>query len=154
MTRAGLIGAVVMFLLALGLSFVSGLIVPCCAIVVGLGAGYLAGMWERPMANNLAVQRGALAGLIAGAGALIGQTLGAVGNAAMMGPEASMALVEQLGVDVGNAAVDPTMFYVSALGTGCCIGLFSLVLMAALGALGGVIWWQTTGKNQGGALPA
>ena len=154
MTRAGLIGAVVMFLLALGLSFVSGLIVPCCAIVVGLGAGYLASMWEKPAANNLAVQRGALAGLIAGAGALIGQTLGAVGNAAMVGPEASMQLMQQFGVDAGGAAIDPTMFYLSATGTGCCIGLFSLVLMAGLGALGGVIWWQTAGKSQGGALPA
>lgn len=154
MTRAGLIGAGVIFVLALGLSFVSGLIVPCCAIIVGLGAGYLAGMWERPSESGLATRRGAFAGAIAGVGAIIGQPLGALANAALLGPEASAAMVEQLGLDVGGAAVDPVMFYASAFGSGCCFGLFSLVLMAGLGALGGIIWWQTTGKNQGGALAA
>ena len=154
MTRAGLIGAAVIFVLALGLSFVSGLIVPCCAIIVGIAAGYLAGMWERPNQGGLATQRGALAGAIAGVGAVVGQSIGAVANAAMLGPTGSLEMMQQLGVDVGNAGIDPTMFYLSSFGTGCCLGVFSLVLMAGLGALGGVIWWQTTGKNQGGALAA
>lgn len=154
MTRAGLIGAVVIFLLALGLSFVSGLIVPCCAIVIGLGAGYLAAMWDRPAQNQLAVKNGAIAGAIAGVGALLGQVAGTLGNAMMLGPNGAMDTMRQLGMDVGNVGVDPTMFYVSSVGTGCCFGLFSLVLMAGLGALGGVIWWQTTGKNQGGVAAA
>lgn len=154
MTRAGLIGAAVIFVLAFGLSFVSGLIVPCCAIVIGLGAGYLAGMWERPNQNGRAVQRGVLAGVIAGVGVVLGQTIGTLVNAYMLGPSASLAMAEQLGFNAGGASVDPTVFYLTSGATGCCFGLFSLVLMAGLGALGGVIWWQTTGKNQGGAIAA
>jgi Cu+-exporting ATPase len=79
-----------MFLLALGLSFVSGLIVPCCAIVIGLGAGYLAAMWEKPAANNLAVQRGALAGLIAVADALKDGSAEAVTDLKRLGLEVIM----------------------------------------------------------------
>ncbi len=154
MTRAGLIGAAVIFVLSFGLSFVSGLIVPCCAIVVGLGAGYLAGMWERPAQNGVSVQRGALAGAIAGVGVVLGQTIGTLVNAYMLGPSASLAVAQQLGLDAGGATVDPMVFYLTSGVTGCCFGLFSLALMAGLGALGGVIWWQTTDKNQGGAVAA
>ncbi len=158
MTRAGLIGAVVMLLLALGLSFVFGAAVPCCAIVVGLGAGYLAAMWEKPSASGVATKRGALTGAIAGIGAVVGQSLGGLGSAAWTGPEAASqaaaGILQSFGINPATSAVDPTAFYASAFGTGCCIGLFSLVLMAGLGALGGVIWWQTAGKSQGGALPA
>jgi hypothetical protein len=150
MTRAGIIGAVVIFLLALGGSFVSGLLVPCCAVLVGLGVGYLASMWDKPADNNRAVRLGAIAGAIAGIGAVIGQTVGGVANAALLGPEAASQIVEGLGLDTGGAAADPTIFYASTAFVSCCIGLFNTALMAGLGALGGILWWQTTGKNQVG----
>jgi len=138
------------------LAFLFPLCVPCLALVAGAGAGYLAGMWDKPLNNSLSIQRGAGAGAIAGLGALFGHIFGGLGAAAFIGPEGSMEMLRQFGFDLGTTGdVSPVMFYVSAGFTGCCFGLFEVALMAALGALGGILWWNMTGKNQGGlsAMP-
>ncbi len=154
MVRSGLILGGVMLVVGGFLAFLFPLCVPCLALVVGAGAGYLAGQWERPGDNSRAIQRGAGSGAIAGVGAWLGHIFGGLGSAAFVGPEGSVEMLRNLGVDLGAAgAVDPTMYYVSATLTGCCFGLVEVALMAGLGAVGGILWWNMTGKNQGGAAP-
>lgn len=153
MVRSGLILAGVMLIVGGILAFLFPLCVPCLALVAGAGAGYLAGMWDRPLNNNLSIQRGAGAGAIAGVGALFGHLFGGLGAAAFIGPEGSLEMLRQFGLDLGSAesvSANPAVFYASAMFTGCCFGLFEVALMAALGAVGGILWWNMTGKNQGG----
>lgn len=151
MVRSGLILGAVMLIVGGVLAFLFPLCVPCLALVVGAGAGYLTGMWDKPLNNSLSIQRGAGAGAIAGVGALLGHVFGGLGAAAFVGPEGSMELMRQFGFDLGTTGdVSPAVYYVSATFTGCCFGLFEVALMAALGAVGGILWWNMTGKNQGG----
>lgn len=157
MVRSGLILGVVMLLVGGVLAFLFPLCVPCLALVVGAGAGYLAGMWDKPLNNSLSIQRGAGAGAIAGVGALLGHVFGGLGAAALIGPEGSLEMLRQFGFDMGSAesvSGNPAIFYASATLTGCCFGLFEVALMAALGAVGGILWWNMTGKNQGGMSAA
>jgi hypothetical protein len=151
MVRSGLILGVVMLIVGGILAFLFPLCVPCLALVAGAGAGYLAAMWDRPLNNSLSIQRGAGAGAIAGVGALLGHVIGGLGAAAFIGQEGSLEMMRQFGLDLGTTSeVSPAVFYASATLTGCCFGLFEVALMAALGAVGGILWWNMTGKNQSG----
>lgn len=153
MLKSGLIVGGVMLIVGGAFAFLFPLCVPCLALLAGAGAGYLAGLWDRPADNGRAVQRGALAGALGGVGALVGHIGGGLGAAAFTGPQTSLELARRLGLDVGNAgAVSPAVFYGTAGLTGCCFGLVEVALMAGLGALGGLLYWQMTGKNQAGGL--
>lgn len=135
-------------------AFLFPLCVPCLALLAGAGAGYLAGVWERPGDNNRAIQRGAGAGAIGGAGALLGHLAGGIAAAVFVGPEGALDFARQLGLDMGSGATQPAIYYASATATACCFGVVEVALMAGLGALGGLLYWQMTGKNQaGGATP-
>ncbi len=155
MLRSGLILGGVMLVLGGGLAFFFPLCVPCLALLAGVGAGYLAGLWDRPGDNSRSIQRGAGAGAIGGVGALLGHLIGGLASAAWVGPEGAADMMRQLGLDLGSGTdVGGLGYYFGATLTGCCFGLFEVVLMAGLGALGGLLWWQITGKNQlGGTTP-
>jgi hypothetical protein len=154
MLRAGLIIAGVMLVLGAGVSLLSGFCVPCLALFAGLGAGYLGSLFEKPGDNSTAMKRGAGAGAIGGVGALLGQVIGAGLNALIVGPQAAADVMRSLGVDAGDVASNPAAYYGGAILGGCCLGLFNIALMAGLGVLGGILWWQLTGKNQGGMSSA
>lgn len=151
MTKAALIsGAVALLGTLLFTSLGFGIAGPCCALVAGLGAGYLTGVWDKPGANNLAVRRGAQSGAIGGIGAVVGHLGGAAILLLTQGEliaQTSQQLVEGLGLPSGG---DVTSIYFGAVLGQCCFGLLGVALMAGLGALGGVLWWQMTGKNQAG----
>jgi hypothetical protein len=72
MTKVGLITAGITFFLALGITLLSPLCLPCVAIIAGLVAGYLAGIVDRPPARSMVTGPGALSGLFAGLGLLLG----------------------------------------------------------------------------------
>lgn len=156
MTRAGLIGAVVIFLFASMISgFGPALAVTCCVIPVGLGAGYLSAFWDRPQQQREAVRKGTIGGAISGVGVILGHVVGAVLSVVFRGDQLtdfSRAFSSSFGVDASRTSEVWTYVGI-VIGQGC-IGLFGLALIIGLGALGGVIWWQTTGKNQGGAVAA
>lgn len=154
MVRAGLILGAVMLVAGGGLAYLFAPCVPCLALVAGALAGYLAGVWDRPAENGRAIQRGALAGTLGGAGALLGHLVGGLLAAATVGPQGALDLARQLGLDLGSTSGSPVIFYASASATACCFGLVEVVLMAGLGALGGLLYWQMTGKNQAGGLGA
>jgi hypothetical protein len=156
MIKAGLIllGAIVV-LNVIGLIPVPFL--SCCLSILGLaaavGGGYLAGQFDHPATGGLSARGGAVAGAIGGVGALVVQVLSGAYSAFTLGPEGSVAILQQLGWDVGNADISPAMFYTTAIGTSCCVGLIAVALLAGLGALGGLIWYQTKGKTAVTQIP-
>jgi hypothetical protein len=149
MIKAGIIAAVVALILAIGGSLLAGICVPCIVLFIGAGAGYLACNFEPAADNGSAAKSGAIAGAIGGVGALLGQAIGSVIVGTTTDMETSMEMMRQLGFDMPTDVVIPEQLYwLSAIGTGCCIGFFDLLLMAGLGAIGGILWWQITGKNR------
>lgn len=154
MVRAGLIFGLAMLVLGGGAAFFLPLCVPCLALFAGAGAGYLAAQWERPSENVRAIGRGAGAGAIAGVGAWLAHVIGGLAGAARIGPERSAEFTEQMlrafGSDVSVPTLSLSQFYGQAAFFACCFGVFEVMLMAGLGALGGLLWWQMTGKAQNG----
>jgi hypothetical protein len=147
MYKSGLIFGAVMFVLALVITLILPYCVPCAALLVGLAAGYVAGVYLKPAEQNLATRSGAIAGAVAGIGVILGEMIGAVINGATVGPEKIMQIFQQFGINTGFQ-MTTTEYWASQLGINFCISLVSVILMAGLGALGGLIWWNSKGKQQ------
>jgi hypothetical protein len=145
MTKVGLITAGITFILALGITLLSPLCLPCIAVLAGLVTGYLAGVVDRPPARKLVSGPGAISGLFAGLGMLLGQLAGSALNTALVGPKGAADLLKQLGTPAG--AGTETGYYIGVIASVCCIGLLNIGLAAGLGALGSLLWWEITGKN-------
>ena len=151
MLKSGLILGVVALLLAIGAALLSPLCVPCLTLLLGLGAGYLAGAFDKPSEKRGSTKSGAIAGAIGGAGALIGQAVGAVINSQLVGPGGAIQLIRQLGIQLPSGATPTdiaTGYWGGVIGSTCCLGLFDVALMAGLGALGGLLWWQVAGSKR------
>jgi hypothetical protein len=148
MLKSGLILGGIMLVVgsAGGLLLPPFLCIPCLAVVAGLGAGYLAGQFDRPGPGAAAARTGAGAGAIGGVGALLAHLVAGAGNAYLLGPEAAVDLARALGLDTGSVD-NPIAFYGGALAGACCVGLFEVALMAGLGALGGLLWGQIAGPK-------
>lgn len=148
MFKAGLIIGVVMFLVVLLLAAgLSPLCAVCVPLFTGLGAGYLAGVFDKPFSSGQAAQRGAIAGAIAGGISLLAQMLAAVINAfVLQNPQFQITRF------FGGQAIDPTTVWVGQIMMAVCVGLLNIGLTAAFGAGGGAIWFSTAGKNQSPAL--
>lgn len=145
MSKSGLIMAAVALVLAIGGTVISPLCTPCIALLLGAGAGYLAGVFDKPVEKSAATKSGALAGLIGGVGAFLGQVGGSIINGVMVGPEGAEQLMRQLGVPAGGD-IGPG-YWVGLILSTICFGLINLGLMAGTGALGGMLWHQTNKKN-------
>lgn len=147
MLKSGLIAAGVTFLVALGLTvIVSPICSPCVAILVGLGAGYLAGVFDKPANNNSVLKAGAGAGAIGGVGALLALAIGGTINAVLVGPEGAAEFVRQIGLPTNPELTQN--YYSNLVVMSLCISIVNIALMAGLGAIGGLLWWQISGKNQ------
>ncbi|MBN1920947.1 MAG: hypothetical protein JW892_06865 [Anaerolineae bacterium] len=147
MVKSGLIFGAVMLVVALGVTLLSPLCVPCAALFIGLGAGYVAGVFDKPRTNQAALKSGALAGVIAGAGGFIGQAIGTAINASVMSPDQVMELMRQFGIDASQMGGANVGYWGGLIGSAVCGGIFAVLLAAGLGAIGGILWWQMTGKN-------
>ncbi len=145
MLKSGLIIGAVAFLSAAGAAaIVSPLCAVCVGVLLGLPAGYLAGVFDKPMDSGEALKFGAGAGAIAGVGGVIGQLVAAVINALVIGSTFLADFYEQ----VGLPPTDTSSVWMVQLTLACIVGLLNLALMAGLGAGGGAIWFQTTGQKQ------
>jgi hypothetical protein len=155
MQKAGLIvGGVMLILGTICAVIVPILCVPCVALFAGIGAGYLAGQFDRPPTSGAAAQKGAGAGAIGGIGAVLAHMAGGIFNGFVIGPEGSVQFLRDLGIEVGSSAADPVGFWTGTLGMACCLGIFEVALMAGVGALGGFLWYQMTGSKGAPATPA
>jgi hypothetical protein len=145
MIKSGLITAAVNLVLLTIVGWLFALCGPCLAIFIGLGAGYLAGLFDKPATNNLAVRAGAGAGAIGGVGAIVGHLIGGSITMLITPPEQAAAIYRSLGIDidVSNTAA----YYAGGFGTACCFGIVGLALMAGLGALGGMLWYRMSGQS-------
>ncbi|MCC7360886.1 MAG: hypothetical protein IT317_15495 [Anaerolineales bacterium] len=149
MTKAGLIIAGVMLVLGTVAAWLQPLLcVPCLALFAGIGGGYLAGQFDKPGAGNLAAKAGAGAGAIGGVGALLAHLIGGAITMFTVGQQNAQIIAELLGTG-SNPADNPAAYYGGAFGAACCLGLFEVALLAGLGALGGLLWYQITGKKTG-----
>jgi hypothetical protein len=139
MVKSGLIVGVVTLLVALGSTLISPICSVCVAVFAGLGAGYLANVFDKPRSPEGIIGRGAGAGAIAGAVAIIGQIIGAVINASTVDAQ----VINEL---FGEPIMTDQTLWVAQLGAGVCIGLFNVAIMAGLGAAGALIWRQMRGN--------
>lgn len=156
MLKSALVFGTLTFLVGLAVTFVSPVCVPCIAIFLGLGAGYLAGVFAKPSEAGAAAKSGAAAGAISALGGLAGQMIGGVINAVFLGPEQALAVLRRLGnlpATAGSTAPD-AYYYFGALGFPCCAGLFDMALMALLGAAGALLWLRLTGIAGRKSAPA
>jgi len=159
MRKSGLITGGLALLFSFGAAFtISPLCVPCLAIIFGLLAGYLAGVFDRPGDQNRAVKMGALAGLIGGLGMLLGQIMAAAVNSLMIGPEGVARMLAQMGFFAGSPAQIENVYWVGMALSTACLVIFDAALMSGFGTLGGLLWWKISGQKQGGStgpiLPA
>jgi hypothetical protein len=156
MVRAGLIVGGITLVLGIIGGFILPLVcIPCVALFAGLGGGYLAGQFERPGASGDSARRGAGAGAIGGVGALLAHVISGAANALMIGPEGAAQMLRNFGLELpGPAGISPASYYAGAIGGACCIGVLEVALMAGLGAVGGMIWYQTRGRSSTPPAPA
>ena len=149
MLKAGLIGLVLGGLFGLGITLIVPYCTPCAAIVIGLGAGFLACLWDKPPANGSSAGLGAKAGALAGVGHLGGQLLGMLVNGLLVGPEGAAQAVAQLFPDLpmDTSAMDPATYWTVLIATNGGCGLTSVAIAAGLGALGGLLWFQVQGRK-------
>ncbi len=147
MYKSGLIFGAGMLVAALVITLILPYCVPCVALVVGLAAGYVAGVYAKPAGQPLATKSGAIAGAVAGVGVILGEMIGAVINGLLVKPDQVNQLLRQFGI-TATFDLTPTTLWASQLGINFCLSLVSVVLMAGLGALGGLLWWNYNGKKQ------
>ena len=147
MLKAGLIGAGIGFVLAIVAALITPFCNPCLALVLGLGIGALAAAWERPVTSGTSAGQGAKAGAIAALGGLVGQMVGAVANGFIVGPTGAAELFDQLGIDM-PVEFTRQSYWIYNIGGNCLCAVGNVALGAGLGALGGLLWYQISGKNQ------
>lgn len=148
MLKSSLIFGIVAFILGAGITLLSPLCVPCVAIFLGLGAGAVAGAFEKPRSTSASAKIGALSGVFSGIGAILGQMIGSGFNAMIVGPEAAQQFMQQFGMTLPTSGNFDAAYYFGVFGSACCIGLLDLMIIAGLGAVGGLLWWQITGQKQ------
>ena len=60
--------------------------------------------------------------------------------------------MRQFGMPLPPSGDFGAAYYIGVFGSACCAGLFDVLIMAGLGAVGGLLWWQMTGQSGNGDL--
>ncbi len=152
MIRAGLILGAVALVVAAGAALLSPLCAPCASILLGLAAGYIAGVFDKPTSSGATSKVGAISGVMGGIGAILGQIIGAVINSSIVGPEGLQRIYETLGIPTASMDLGRT-YWIGVVGGTLCFSVIDIVVMAGFGAVGALLWWQTTGKNANPPAP-
>jgi len=147
---SAIIGAVTFILVLIsGLMYnICCLISPMLAVVLGLAAGYLCSVFEKPVDAEKAAVRGGIAGAIAGAVGLVAQTIGGT-IAQYIGYQGGNVQACLPGLcEEGAAPVEMANAMLGAVFNSCFCGLILLAVMAGLGALGAAVWLKTSAKKK------
>lgn len=142
MLIAGIIFAGLALFLAVGATVLSPFCTPCVALFLGAGAGFTAGVIDKPTSDQ-ALKKGAMAGAMGGLGAVLGQMIGAGVNAVIMGPGGAAELT-----GVAPSQEQAMGYWLGLVGGAICFSALDLILMAALGAVGCLLWQKLMGNNQ------
>ncbi len=149
MWKAGTIIGIAAFVLAFatsaGISPLCGLL--CISPIAGVVAGYLAGVFDKPVTGGGGAKCGVIGGAIAGVGAFLGQALAGVVNA-LFAPQ-----IAQFVGRTFDLPADVNTTRIIAFGWGLCGGLVDIVIMAGLGTLGGYLWYQFVRSKAAPAAP-
>lgn len=147
MTKAIAVAGAVMFVVVLVLSAgLSPICALCVPLISGTLAGFLTGVWEKN--PGTVVRRGATAGAIVGAIALVAQIGASLINAAILqDPDL------QLNRAFGLPPTEASLVWAVQLGVACFVGLVNVGLTAGLGAAGGALWKSTSGNAMTPAAP-
>lgn len=149
MFKSGVIFAVVSLVLATGSTLLSPMCTPCLALFLGLGAGFLAGVFDKPADGGKSAKTGAGAGAIGGIGATLGQFVGAGLNALLVGPEGAARIMEQFGLETGSQAGIEFGYWAGVIGSALCFSALDIALMAGCGALGCMAWQGLMARRTG-----
>lgn len=145
MLKAGLPGAVIGFIYVMAITLISPFCTLCFTPVLGISIGYLANRFDTPLTIEASLRSGAVAGVLTGLGALLGQMLGTVVYAILVAHwEQLPALIKQMGF---SQMPDQSQYWQTTITAYSFCGLLNLALVAGLGAVGGLIWFQRQSKK-------
>ena len=145
MFTSGLIIAAVALILVLGGTLLLPICTPCIALFLGAVSGFLTPHFEKTPEKPRAVTRGAYSGAIAGIGAFLGQAIGATINAVLVGPSGAADIARSFGFQAFSGF--DSGYWIGMVASTVCISVFNVLLMAGMGALGGLLWWQFIGRE-------
>ncbi len=147
MIRAGFIGGIVGFIYIMSLTLLSPFCTLCITPFLGIGVGYIAGYFDKPLKVETSLGRGTIAGSIAGLGVAVGQMAAAVVNGILVtNSEQLPALMKEIGLSefiISNS----DEYWQATLTVNSFCGIFNLALIVGLGALGSVLWFQRHRAN-------
>jgi hypothetical protein len=146
MIRSGIIVGV----LAVVVFSITGILVGLCepieAMIMGLAAGVLAAILDKPGNGKQASLRGGVAGLIASLFSVIGGIAGYLIRTYLVMPsDPSRSLEEQL-LGIEQAGGTTTINVSHFVSISCC-SVTDVILFAGLGALGGFVWYKVKGDS-------
>jgi hypothetical protein len=119
---------------------------PSAAVFLGLAAGLLCAYFEKPVRKDRAMNRGAIAGAIAGIAALPAQVLGEIVVALALAGSGRVD-ISLFGLPGASATVDLWNWALNALFAASLYGLTAAVVMAGMGAVGGALWLRFSRKG-------
>ena len=153
MVKSGLIFGAAAFILVLGSAIViTPFCAPCLGLILGLAAGYLACVFDKPTKSGESIQKGGIAGAIAAGIGFVGGLLGGVINGVIITPAMIQSFTRSLLLTNFNLSQTQIMTY--QLVFAVIVGAFDVVWMAILGVAGGALWFQAVGKNKPAAIKA
>jgi MFS family permease len=145
MLKAGLIGAVIGFIYVTIITLISPFCTLCFTPLLGIGIGYLANRFDTPPNVETSLGRGAIAGAMAGFATLLGQMLATVINAILVTNWTDLPTVFK---EWGFTQVpDASEYWQTTLTANSFCSLLNLAIIAGLGAVGGLIWFQRHNKK-------
>lgn len=146
MTKSGFIFGAVTFVLFLGSAItLSPFCAPCLGLILGITAGYVACIYDKPASSGESIQKGAIAAAIAAGIGFFGSLIGGAINGATVTP----AMIESIARSfyVTNLNLTQTQILTYQLIFGVLVGAFDVVWMGVLGIAGGALWFQAVGKK-------
>ncbi len=146
MVKSSLIVGVATFILVViggVLSNVCCLASPVLGILLGLAAGFLCSVFEKPAEAEKAAVRGAITGAITGGVGLVAQFIGQMIGQLVLGN--NVACIPGMCSETA-APISQTSVTLFAVFNSCFYGLILVPIMAVLGAVGAVLWLKTAGR--------
>lgn len=145
MIKAGLLGSVLGFIYVMSITLISPFCTLCITPFLGMSVGYLASQIDKPPKLETSLSSGGIAGSMTGCGALIGQILAAVINGILVTNwEELPAFIRDLGL---TQFPESGEYWQTTLTANSFCGLLNLALIAGLGAVGGLVWFQQQNKK-------
>jgi hypothetical protein len=145
MLKAGLIGAVIGFIYVMSITLILPFCTLCFTPLLGIGIGYLANRFDTPSNVEASLGRGAIAGAMTGCAALLGQMLAAVVYAILVTNWTQLPLLFK---EWGFTDIpDTNEYWQTTLTANSLCSLLNLAIIAGLGAVGGLIWFQRQNKK-------